>query len=222
MADEHERRVTEAGNPARPEGALGQEMLERMNRSHADVTNWALDHLSFRPDWRVLDVGCGGGATMGRLGRRMELAAGDGRPGTWHVTGVDYSPTSCEASRAHNAADIAAGRMDVVEASVEDLPFADASFDVVTTVESFYFWPSPRESLGEVLRVLGPGGRFLLVADVYLHEGLGAEARANIERYDLTVLAPDQYRELLLSAGFSSVDVHLREGTDWICVEGVR
>ncbi|WP_417118740.1 class I SAM-dependent methyltransferase [Olsenella phocaeensis] len=217
--DDHERRVTQAGNPARPEGSFGAQMLRRMNQSHEGLTNWALDFLDLAPDTRALDVGCGGGATMGRLGRRI-AAAGDGAM-RGHVTGLDYSEVSCEQSRLANAEAIAEGRMDVVCASVAELPFADASFDVVTTVESFYFWPDPEANLCEVARVIRPVGRFLLVADVYLREGLDPDTLANIRRYDLTVLSPEGYEELVLRAGFASCRCHLSD-EGWIAVDAVR
>ena len=213
-ADMDQASVTEAGNPAKPTGAYGAAMLRRMNESHGDVTDWALDYLDFDSSDNVLDVGCGGGATLARLAARM--GEGSGR-----VTGVDHSEVACAESRAHNAAAIEAGRVRVVCASVDDLPFPDSSFDVVTTVESFYFWPTPEKSLAEVRRVLSRGGRFLLVADIYDKPDLGEEARANIERYGLNVPTPEQYRALFSAAGFASCEVHTHAGTDWICVEGV-
>lgn len=212
-----ERAVTRAGNPGNPHGEFGEQMLERMNRSHAEVTNWALDQLEFKAGDRALDIGCGGGATMGRLASRIEAAGGMG-----HVSGVDISEVSCETSRRNNEEAIRTGRMDVTQASVESLPFADGSFDVVTTVESFYFWPDPRRCLAEVARVVKPGGRFLLVADIYRRPDLAEDVLQNIERYDLTVLAPQEYEHLLRESGFSSAKAHLKDGTTWIAVEGVR
>lgn len=209
--------VTQAGNPGNPHGEFGEQMLERMNRSHAEVTNWALDQLEFKAGDRALDIGCGGGATMGRLASRIEAAGGMG-----HVSGVDISEVSCETSRRNNEEAIRTGRMDVTQASVESLPFADGSFDVVTTVESFYFWPDPRRCLAEVARVVKPGGRFLLVADIYRRPDLAEDVLQNIERYDLTVLAPQEYEHLLRESGFSSAKAHLKDGTTWIAVEGVR
>ena len=209
-----ERRVTDEGNPARPTGESGSMMLQRMNRSHADVTNWALDYLDFDSSATALDIGCGGGATMRRILDRMG-------PGSGVVVGVDYSEVSCEESRRLNADMIETGSMRVVQASVEDLPFDDASFDLITTVESFYFWPDPLESLREVRRVLKREGSFMLVADVYRKEGLSRQVLDNIEKYHLTVLTPQEYRDLFVAAGFSDVTVHVRPGTDWICVEGV-
>lgn len=210
-----ERQVTDAGNPAKPTGIYGARMLRRMNRSHADVTNWALDLIDFSSMARALDIGCGGGATMARMLTRMGKQGGT-------VCGIDYSETSCEESRAFNAAAIAAGRAEVRQANVECLPFEDGSFDAAVTVESFYFWPHPQKDLAEVARVLAPGAHFLLVADVYKMDGLPAEVLENIRTRHLTVLAPDEYERLLLEAGFARATAHLKEGTTWIAVEGVR
>ncbi len=224
-----EREVTRAGNPGNPTGEFGAQMLHRMNSSHGAVTDWALDKLHFEPHFHTLDIGCGGGATMRRHLARMVKAAEDNGtdftdlakfPG--HVTGVDYSSTSCCESSNLNAEDIAAGRMDVVEASVEDLPFEDGSFDIVTTVESFYFWPDPAANLREVARVVKPGGHFLLVADIYRTDELSEETLQNVREHDLTVLTPKEYRNLFAQAGFSACDVHLNPGTTWIAIEGVR
>ena len=218
-SDRHmdERAVTEAGNPGNPQGAYGEKMLERMNRSHADVTMWALDQLAYKAGERALDIGCGGGATMERLARRIAAAGGAG-----HVSGIDHSEVSCEASRHYNKDAIQAGQMDVTCASVASLPFPDDSFDIVTTVESFYFWPDPEASLKEVARVVKPGGRFLLVADVYRTPGLPKSTLENIEHYHLTVLTPEEYEEMLLDAGFTKARSHLKDGTTWIAAEGIK
>lgn len=217
--------VTREGNPARPEGEAGSEMLSRMNESHSGVTNWALGFLRLQPGMEALDIGCGGGATLRRLAVKMGLVDGGGRPaaGTGgHVTGVDYSEVSCRDSREFNADAVATGCIRVVEGSVDALPFPDGSFDAATTVESFYFWPNPEDDVREVARILKPGGTFLLVADIYRKPGLPPEAVEHIRQYKMTVLDPEGYRSLFLSAGFSRCAVHLKEGTDWICVEGTK
>ncbi|MGN0056043.1 MAG: class I SAM-dependent methyltransferase [Atopobiaceae bacterium] len=212
-----ERAVTQAGDPSNPHGVYGERMLERMNRSHADLTNWALDQLTYEAGEHALDIGCGGGATMGRIAQRIQAAGGGG-----HVSGIDHSEVACRASRQLNQVAIQTGQMDVSYASVESLPFPDATFDLVTTVESFYFWPDPPRSLAEVARVVKPDGRFLLVADVYRRPDLAPETLQNIEHYNLTVLTPSEYENLLVKAGFSSAKTHLREGTTWIAVEAVK
>ena len=48
-------------NPARPEGEGGEKMLKRMNKSHEPLRNFGFSKLPWRPDMRILDVGCGEG-----------------------------------------------------------------------------------------------------------------------------------------------------------------
>ena len=211
MSTPEQQHITELGNPRKPEGDYGRQMLTRMNDSHAAVTEWGLSFLGLRADHRVLDIGCGGGAALHRMAETVTAG---------HLTGADYSPVSVETARAFNAAAIAENRMEIIEASVEALPFADCSFDRIITVESFYFWPSPAENLAEVKRVLKPEGRFLLIADIYDNGALPESDRENIRKYELFNPTPEQFRKLFEAAGFSDIRMHFsQDGKPWICVE---
>ena len=128
--------ITISGNPAKPQGEDGATMLKRMNESHSPVTCWALEHWQIAPEEELLDIGCGGGATLKRMGEKIT---------TGHLTGIDYSPVSVKTSLKTNRQDVESGKMKVLEGSVEALPFADDGFDKIITVESFYFWPDPQD-----------------------------------------------------------------------------
>lgn len=65
--EEKQKAVTAAGNPAKPTGEAGEQMLARMNESHAPLTAWGLSHFTWRGDEAVLDIGCGGGANLRRM-----------------------------------------------------------------------------------------------------------------------------------------------------------
>lgn len=209
--EERQHQITEEGNPGKPTGEAGEQMLERMNESHYEVTGFGLSFLRFRPTDAVLDIGCGGGRTL----RRMAEKVPEGR-----LTGVDYSDVSVALSRETNRDLIAAGRMEVVKGSVVALPFPDKSFDKITTVESFYFWPDPGENLREVFRVLKPGGTFMLIADIYGDYPMSAEQKQNIEEYHLFNPTRAEFRQLFTEAGFTDVQVHTAEGKSFIAVEG--
>lgn len=206
-----QQEITISGNPGKPVGEDGEKMLERMNESHYAVTGWALEHWKIRENDRILDIGCGGGATLKRMSEQMH----DG-----HLTGVDYSTTSLELSAKTNAEALQQGKLDLVEASVEKLPFADNTFDKIITVESFYFWPAPAENLKEVYRVLKEQGTFLLVADIYRKENLSEQVKENIQRFHLFNPTPEEFRQLLKNAGFQEIRIHFKDGEDWICAEG--
>ncbi len=208
-----QRHVTAQGNPANPTGDAGFEMLKRMNESHYKMTGWGLSFLALNPDAQLLDIGCGGGMTLHRLSDGIK---------TGHLTGVDYSSVSVEASKKLNEADLVSGKMSIDEASVEALPYEDNSFDVITTVESFYFWPNPQESLKEVYRVLKPEGQFLLISEVYNHEGLTEEQRANIAAYKMNNPTMDEFEKLFAAAGFEKTVIHIHSKEGWIAIEGKK
>ena len=206
-------RTTVEGNPRCPEGDAGRAMLARMNESHARLVDWGLAYLDLHAGDTVLDIGCGGGNTLARMAERVTEG---------HLTGIDYAETSVEASRTFNAALVDAGRMEILHGSVDALPFVDAHFDAVVTVESFYFWPAPEKSLEEVARVVKKGGTFLLLAEIYGRDDLPEDIRAKVVGYDLTNPTPEEFERLFRAAGFSEVTLHFKDGEYWIAVCGVR
>lgn len=103
----------------KPDRWLGRPFLLLMNHSHASLTVWGLDHVTIGQDFAILDVGCGGGATVNRLA----TVATNGT-----VCGIDYADGSVAVSRRTNAALIARGRVDIRKASVSELPFADRTW----------------------------------------------------------------------------------------------
>ena len=66
-------------NCAHPKGMMGRMMLRFMNFGHAPLTNWGLDLVEFQAGWTMLDIGCGGGATLKRLLKRSDWGTG-----LWH------------------------------------------------------------------------------------------------------------------------------------------
>lgn len=213
MSLEPRPEITDAGNPAKPEGAAGDKMLRYMNEEHADLTEWGLSFLNGGENDRILDIGCGGGATLKRLSAMLPQAS---------FVGVDYSDTSVTLSKETNEDAIKAGRMEIVSGSVEKLPFADASFDRIVTVESFYFWPEPVKSLSEVHRVLKKGGHFLLISEIYERPDLTEHIRDNIRKYQMNVPGKEEFQDLFQKAGFSKTTIYTKENEFWIVVDGEK
>ncbi|NPV41159.1 MAG: class I SAM-dependent methyltransferase [Anaerolineae bacterium] len=126
-----------------------------------------LEHLPADAVGKVLDIGCGNGALAIKAAQRFPKAA---------VTGVDfwgkswdYSIKVCEGNA---AACGLSGRVDFRQGSAASLPFADGSFDLVISNLVFHEVrdaADKREPLREALRVLKPGGVFVL-QDLFLLE----------------------------------------------------
>lgn len=198
----------------KPSGWLGRLMLRNMNHRHSPLTDWGLSHIAIAPEWTILDIGCGGGRTLEKL---AAVTKGG-------VCGVDHSPDSVAASTKHNASAVAEGRVRIVQGSVSALPFPDNAFDLVTAVETHFFWPNLPGDVGETLRVLRPGRTFLVIAEIY--KGANTTAAKLIEKRgpasEMKLLTPDEHRELLEGAGYADVQVDLQEVKGWICCKGTK
>jgi SAM-dependent methyltransferase len=129
-----------------------------------------LERLPLEPGARLLDAGCGSGRTLDELARY-------GR-----VSGVDLSPDAVETARKR-------GHDDVQVARVEELPFADGTFDVVTCLDVVEHTPDDRATLAELRRVTRPGG--LLLVTVPAYQALWSqhdEVNLHFRRYDSSSL----------------------------------
>jgi len=206
-------RNTPVNQCSKPTGWLGRFTLWRMNSSHSKLTDWGLGQISIENLRTILDVGCGGGRTVSKLA----AIATQGK-----VYGLDYSDESVAATKRMNAQWIGLGRVEVRHGSVSQLPFPDAMFDLVTAVETHFWWPNLPGDMREVFRVLKPGGTLVLIAEVY--KGANTTVSRFAEKYaartGMTLLSAVEHRELFTNAGYSNVQVIEERDKTWICSIG--
>jgi ubiquinone/menaquinone biosynthesis C-methylase UbiE len=197
----------------KPTGFFGRFTLWRMNKSHSKLTDWGLTHITVGLRFTVLDVGCGGGRTISKLA----ALAGQGK-----VHGIDYSEESVAASRRYNAQAIRLGRVEIQLADVGKLPFPDNTFDLVTGVETHFWWPDIAAGFRETRRVLKPGGTLILIAEVY--KGADTTMSRLCEKYapitGMKMLTSDEHRDLLASVGFADVRIDALAAKGWITAQG--
>ena len=197
----------------RPTGWLGRFVLWSMNRSHSGVTDWGLSHVSIGPRDTVLDVGCGGGRTVGKLA----VLAREGK-----VYGADLSKESVAAARRTNRAAGAAGRVEIREAPVSALPFPDGIFDTVTAVETHFWWDDLPGGMREIRRVLKRGGALVVIAEIY--RGATTKTAQLAGKYlplsGMKLLTPEEHRTLFVDTGYADVRVTTEPRKGWICAIG--
>jgi len=140
---------------ARPRGLFGAFagwlMAHMPKRPHEA---WLLELLEVRRGDAILEVGFGPGVTIAQVAKRLT----NGR-----ISGVDPSPVMLRQAWRRNARAIASGHVDLRAAPASALPFADASFDKVASLNSIAFWDDVECALAELRRVLRPGGRMVHV-----------------------------------------------------------
>lgn len=124
-----------------------------------------LDGLSLRGDEQVLDVGCGRGAVLLAVAKRLPHGKAVGID-IWRK--ADQSGNSIEATRRNAVAEGVADRIELHTADMTAMPFEDASFDLVVSslaIHNVKGKDNRRKAVAEAVRVLRPGGR-LLIADI--------------------------------------------------------
>jgi ubiquinone/menaquinone biosynthesis C-methylase UbiE len=130
----------------------------------------------WRGDEQVLDVGCGRGLLLAGAAKRLT---------TGHATGLDIWSNvdmggNSEAATLHNLKlEGVASRCTLVSAGAQEMPFADASFDVIVSnlcLHNIYDRPTRLQALHQIARVLKPGG-IALISDYKRTGEYAAELR---------------------------------------------
>jgi ubiquinone/menaquinone biosynthesis C-methylase UbiE len=197
----------------KPTRWIGRFFLWLMNISHSSLTDWGLKHVAIEKHFVVLDVGCGGGRTIEKL---ATLAA------QGMIYGIDYSKGSVAASRSKNAWLINAGRVEIRQASVSQLPFPNDKFDLVTAVETQYYWPNLVADMQEILRVLKPGGTLIVIAESYNKGKYDKLQRPVMKLLKSAHLSVDEHRQLFSTAGYKNIQMFEESKKGWMCGIGTK
>lgn len=192
-------------NTRKPAGLGGKIMVSVMNLGHSPLANWGMKFLSLSADAKILDCGCGGGATVNRLLKKYPQGI---------VKGLDYSPVSVEKARKLNEAAIYDGRCVISQGSADRIIFASEWFDAVTAFETIYFWPNLAQCFDEIYRVLKPNGTFLICNEC----GDTAFGRKWESRIDgMTIYTEAQLTDFLKQSGFHDIQIH-KHKKGWLCI----
>jgi SAM-dependent methyltransferase len=178
---------------AEPRGLLGRQAAREMALVNRRMIEFSIQLLDVRAGLCVLEIGFGGGRSLGRL---ADLATG-GR-----VIGVDHSQSMVAiASRRHRRA-IRAGTMQIHHAPVDALPIESRTVDRVLSVNCLPYWPDVGSGMAEVGRVLGAPGRAVIsVRPPEVMRQVGVEGPA------ITLLDEDGLRSVAASADLHVIEV---------------
>ncbi len=200
-----------------PKGIIGSYTARFMNIGHNKLTNWALSYLNINEDDIILDIGCGGGKTVNKLAK----IAIKGK-----VYGIDFSEASVKLSSKINKNYINNRKVDIQKASVSKLPFADNYFNIITAIETYFFWPDLGNDMKEILRVLKPKGILLIVSEVYKN----SENEKSLNRWSkfsnttdfMRYQTKEEFKQTFKNAGYQDVNISDNVKYGWICGIGTK
>jgi SAM-dependent methyltransferase len=155
---------------------------------------------SLREGETVVDLGSGGGLDVLLAARRVG-------PGGKAI-GIDMTDAMIQLAR-RNAAKSGLSNVEFHQASIDHLPLSDGTVDCVISNCVINLAPDKPAVFREVARVLKPGGR-LAASDIALKRALPAELADDIAAYVGCIAGAipiDDYRRMLLEAGFAHVEV---------------
>jgi len=157
-----------------------------MEERHWHTAREALARIPIEEGAVVLDLGCGSGYAARALRER----------GAGRAYGLDGSPEMCRNARGYTD-DPDVG---YVVGDFDHLPFVDDAVDHVFSMEAFYYANDPHATLGEVARVLRPGGTFSCAVNYYEENVHSHDWQSYID-VEMTRWSRREYREAFREAG---------------------
>lgn len=158
---------------ANPRGIGGRIVSSIMNRQNSEM--YVATERELRPQAQdvVLDIGCGNGTMLEMISQSCDCK----------LIGTDISQDALNDAR-HRLSD---KPVELLQCPVDDIPLNDSSIDKALTINTMYFWADLAGGLGEIKRVLKPGGSFVAThytrqsLDTYSHTQYGYKKRSEDE-----------------------------------------
>ncbi|MCC5915136.1 MAG: class I SAM-dependent methyltransferase [Balneolaceae bacterium] len=172
----------------KPSGDFAGTIAEKMGEGNRSLYDLMLGSMLIKDHDSILEIGFGSGTHFSDLLARAKNI---------NVTGIDYSPDMTNMAKTNNKDEQRAGRLKLHTGNSNRLPFEDNSFHTVFCNMVIYFWDDPAEHLGEIQRVLKPGGLFYT----------GMRTRDSMLQFPFTkfgfnLYSIDQWKSVLQSHGF--------------------
>ena len=196
----------------RPQGFWGRRALSIMNgKNHAAMPEWVLSELDIKENDTILDVGCGGGANIARLLKRVPKGK---------VIGLDYSQMALEVAQDLNYHDYVDKRCLLMGGNAMQMPLAKEMYNIITAFETIYYWLSLELGFSEIYRLLKPGGTIVIGNEL---DGT-QEIDRKIERATnyMRIYSIDEIEATLRQVGFTNIKSRHDEDRHFVCFTATK
>lgn len=178
----------------KPSGLIGRVITKIWSFYFKKLSLWAIKKTTISDNYRILEIGYGGGSTIKNL-----LALNK----NLEIHGIDISKESYRTAQRVHSDSIRKGSVQLKIGNVENMPYQNNYFDRIFAIQTHIFWKDIKKSFQEVYRVLSSNSTLIIASE-----------KEKIHYHMTDYRTSHEFSQLLTSIGFSKIEE--KQNRNWI------
>lgn len=178
----------------KPSGLIGRVITKIWSFYFKKLSLWAIKQTTISDNYRILEIGYGGGSTIKNL-----LALNK----NLEIHGIDISKESYRTAQRVHSYSIRKGSVQLKIGNVENMPYQNNYFDRIFAIQTHIFWKDIKKSFQEVYRVLSSNSTLIIASE-----------KEKIHYHMTDYRTSHEFSQLLTSIGFSKIEE--KQNRNWI------
>ena len=178
----------------KPSGLIGKVITKIWSFYFKKLSLWAIKQTTISDNYRILEIGYGGGSTIKNL-----LALNK----NLEIHGIDISKESYRTAQRVHSDSIRKGSVQLKIGNVENMPYQNNYFDRIFAIQTHIFWKDIKKSFQEVYRVMSSNSTLIIASE-----------KEKIHYHMTDYRTSHEFSQLLTSIGFSKIEE--KQNRNWI------
>lgn len=178
----------------KPSGLIGRVITKIWSFYFKKLSLWAIKQTTISDNYRILEIGYGGGSTIKNL-----LALNK----NLEIHGIDISKESYRTAQRVHSDSIRKGSVQLKIGNVENMPYQSNYFDRIFAIQTHIFWKDIKKSFQEVYRVMSSNSTLIIASE-----------KEKIHYHMTDYRTSHEFSQLLTSIGFSKIEE--KQNRNWI------
>ena len=178
----------------KPSGLIGKVITKIWSFYFKKLSLWAIKQTTISDNYRILEIGYGGGSTIKNL-----LALNK----NLEIHGIDISKESYRTAQRLHSDSIRKGSVQLKIGNVENMPYQNNYFDRIFAIQTHIFWKDIKKSFQEVYRVMSSNSTLIIASE-----------KEKIHYHMTDYRTSHEFSQLLTSIGFSKIEE--KQNRNWI------
>lgn len=178
----------------KPSGLIGRVITKIWSFYFKKLSLWAIKQTTISDNYRILEIGYGGGSTIKNL---LALKK------NLEIHGIDISKESYRTAQRVHSDSIRKGSVQLKIGNVENMPYQNNYFDRIFAIQTHIFWKDIKKSFQEVYRVMSSNSTLIIASE-----------KEKIHYHMTDYRTSHEFSQLLTSIGFSKIEE--KQNRNWI------